>query len=466
MTAKGFPTMTAIEKIGTVLLLTLPAIVGGPLAARPRTRSLLMPVTEPAKVALFDRIADRCQGRPVWGPGGVLYIVSKRDAHDLLASSALTFSPASPEKLRMLSGLQPDGLAISTGRIREDRRRLNEQVLSYHRPVPASADRLCRVVEEEITAMLAPALHGGGLRFPAFKRAFDRIGRRAIFGDAARDDLEIWRIFYALRRDANAFGLLPGARRRDQALRAELHARISAYARQAEPDALIAPLADLPEDDERRPLGQVPHWMLAIAILAQITTWTLALIGTHPRAAVRVREEIATAAAHHGPASAAATQAMPYLRACVIDAARLWPIVPNLPRIVTEPVDRDGARLPVGTRIMIPASYLSRSRTRGARADRFDPDGWLSGESDGDWALLPFSRGPASCPGSDLGVFLSQTACAAVLRQTELTVRHPRWSPTRPLPKFIETWKAEFTVAARPAPSPAHQPARDVEETA
>ncbi len=68
------------------------------------------------------------------------------------------FAPATPEKRAALSHLQPDGVLISRGAARSERRRFNERILEPGRPVHELGDELVAKVREEALALLtAPA---------------------------------------------------------------------------------------------------------------------------------------------------------------------------------------------------------------------------------------------------------------------------------------------------------------------
>jgi cytochrome P450 len=101
--------------------------------------------------------------------------------------------------------------------------------------------------------------------------------------------------------------------------------------------------------------------------------------------------------------------------------------------------------VPAGAAVVIFAPYFHRDGERFADAESFSPALWTGGHSDGDWPLIPFSQGPAECPGRD-GVlhmtssFLGKLVAARPLRQT-----HPR--PLRadlPMPATFSPFRLTF----------------------
>jgi cytochrome P450 len=91
----------------------------------------------------------------------------------------------------------------------------------------------------------------------------------------------------------------------------------------------------------------------------------------------------------------------------------LWPTTPAILRQSLQETAWDGAVMPKDTRILIFAPYFHRDGRKLEYADIFAPDVWLSGEAqvDGARALIPFSAGPARCPGREV----VEATCAMVL---------------------------------------------------
>lgn len=91
----------------------------------------------------------------------------------------------------------------------------------------------------------------------------------------------------------------------------------------------------------------------------------LALLACDPHACATAVKEIATG----GPT--------PFLRACLLEAVRLWPREPYLTRTVTVPVEVRGVRLAPGTRLAIPVRLL-------APKQGFTPWHWVSASAPAD----------------------------------------------------------------------------------
>lgn len=128
-------------------------------------------------------------------------------------------------------------MLISTGRVRERRGALNEQVLDADRPVHRLVDSIGAVVDQEAATILDRVkADGDRLDWATFTAGFTRIVRRVILGDTAADDRRTTDLLNRLRAAANWSFLRPprpGPRR-------ELASRLDGYVDRAEPGSLAA----------------------------------------------------------------------------------------------------------------------------------------------------------------------------------------------------------------------------------
>jgi hypothetical protein len=133
--------------------------------------------------------------RDTYGAGPLLLRLPVRNQVVLLApehvdrvleGSPEPFATASSEKRSALAHFQPQGVLISHGTARADRRRFNEAALDTPCPAHRLADRLLRVVDEDAADLLAALQLGGELTWDAFTITWQRVARRATLGDAAR----------------------------------------------------------------------------------------------------------------------------------------------------------------------------------------------------------------------------------------------------------------------------------------
>lgn len=184
------------------------------------------------------------------------------------------------------------------------------------------------------------------------------------------------------------------------------------YAARAEMPSLIAAVNQTSAAPSVDPIGQVPHWLFAFDAAGIVTIRALALLATHPRQRARALEEIDETDPRH-------PSRYPFLRACVLESARLWPTAPVILRDsiapTTWPTERGVAEIPTDSAFIILTAAFHRDPQNVPFADVFTPDAWLDGRADTQ-AFMPFSGGPAVCPGQNFALFVATTALANLLR--------------------------------------------------
>lgn len=468
MTTRGIPRASLTENARFTLTYVLPNLLRGPYIGQPFWMRLTARLdTARWAASLVERLQDRYGGRAVLVhgvTGNALLVLSAEDARRVLQSPVDLYAMDTVEKHRGLSVFQPDGVIVSRGALRRQRRPFNEAVLDFGHEPHRLAERFVTVIGEEIPVMLEHAeRHSGGVLSPeAFDEGFRRIARRCIFGDAARDDTAVSNALAILRHDGNWMGYKFWVRRRDAQLAARFRARVRRYAEAAEPGSLVSLFQDAPQEPDTQPAGQVAHWMMAFDALRAAIVQTMALMASHRTECDRAVEEITLADAEHGRGTLAGLAKLEYLRSCFWEGARLWPPVPTLMRVTTAETSWYGTKLPAGTGVLIP-SMLHHRDHRLPQAHRFAPEIWQDGSAYGNWWLSPFSRGEAACAGRDLGDFLGKATVAELLRQRRFELLDPELSPDRPLPQTINPIGVRFAVRARQAPPPAPRPSQGSE---
>lgn len=361
-------------------------------------------------------------------------ILAPEDVRRVLDGSPEPFATASDEKRAALAHFQPQGVLISHGQARADRRQFNEAVLDTPRPAHRLADRLLRVVDEKAGTLLAD-IGRRELTWDDFIAAWFRLTRRVVLGDAARDDHRLTDLLATLRADANWSFLRP---RRDR-LRARFLARLRDHLARAEAGSLAEIIATTPATGDTAPYQQVPQWLFAFDAAGIATFRALALLATHPEQAALASREIA--------GDEAGRLDRPFLRACILESVRLWPTTPAVLRQSTRETIWETGVMPARTGVLIFAPFFHRDDARLPFADRFAPEVWLGGGAAEDWPLIPFSAGPAMCPGRNLVLLLASAMLAALLAGREATLCPPaRLDATRPLPATLDHFSLRFAL--------------------
>lgn len=434
----GPVTASVRDTFGVVFGVVGPVIARGVIIRRPEVVRLAERLDlDRRAVRRMQRLRDR------YGEGPLLMripvrrqavILSPDHVHRVLAGTPDPFTPATTEKQAALSHFQPEGVLVTRGPERADRRRFNEAVLDTDNPVHQLADRFVMVVREETEHLLTATAPTGVLDWDDFAPAWFRIARRVVLGDAARDDGDLTHLLAELRADANWVVLRPKRTgRRDQLL-----ARISGHLERAEPGSLAAMMAGVPSSPQTAARQQVPQWLFAFDAAGIAAFRALALLVSHPQQAQLAQAEIDAAAASGSPG-------LPFLRACVLESARLWPTTPVVLRQTTTTTAWGGGDLPSGCGVVIYAPFFHRDERRLAFANRFEPQLWLEDRSERDWPLIPFSGGPAMCPGRNLVLLLTSHLLATLLHGRELALDPAhRLRPDGPLPGLLNPYGLRF----------------------
>ncbi|MEU0532930.1 cytochrome P450 [Amycolatopsis tolypomycina] len=421
-------TASVAETLRVAVEVALPTLAGGVIKRRPKAMAVAgkLQFDRPA-VRLLRRLHDRHYGHPLKlrVPGrSVGLALSGADVQRVLAGAPTPFSPSTVEKRAALGHFQPHGVLISAAADRPARRRFTEAVLEPGRPLHELATPFARAVAEE-----AASLRDSVLDWDTFNVTWWRLVRRVVLGSGARDDTKLTDQLERLRLDANWAYAHP---KRKQ-LREQFRERLVAHLGRAEPGSLAAMIAETGEDTAP---DQVAHWLFAFDAAGMATYRTLALLASHPAAMDRAREEL-------DGADLGQPHQLSYLRACVLDAVRLWPTTPMILRETTEETSWG----PAGTTVLIFTPFFHRDPDL-PYADRFDPDLWLDGRAAENPALVPFSAGPAICPGRDLVLFCASTMLANLVRDHRYEqASGPVLSPERPLPATLDNFHLKLTPA-------------------
>jgi cytochrome P450 len=420
-----------------------PLIAQGVLVRRPTAVALAERLgADRRAVRLLQRVRDRYGARvlPLRIPGRSLALVlTADDARRVLADTPDPFATDNREKTGALAHFQPDGVLISHGPQRIERRAFNEAALETDRPLHDLAGDFTTAVRAEAVPLAADAAATGHLTWDAFLPAWWRAVRRAFLGAGARDDDHLTDLLTRLRADGNWSYLHP----RRATVRRAFTRRLADHLDRAEPGSLAAHAAALPTTPDTRPADQFAHWLFASEPAGMAAYRALALLAAHPEQAERARAEIAGA-------DSAAPHTYPFLRATVLESVRLWPTTPVILRDTTAPTTWDGTELPAGTALAVLPSFLQRDDTVLPYADRFAPGVWLDGSGDASPSLLPFSAGPARCPGRDVVLQLTTALLAALLADADVGIVPPSpLRPDRPLPNTLDHFHLRFAVVPR-----------------
>lgn len=441
---RPLPRVTGPAAVRALVELGFAAVAAGVIVRRPRVMAGLEKIQA-------DRTAVDCvrRLRAEHGRGPVELVIPGRrivvildpeDVQRVLLESPEPFSPANREKKAALGSFQPHAVLISEGPLREQRRLINVAALDTTHAMHRLAQPFYAVLEQEADLLLEEALRSGSMSADDLLIAWWRAVRRLTLGDAARDDSLTTDLLRSLRAAGNwSFLSRPHHGKREKFIE-----RLYEYVAQAQPGTLAAAVAELPATAAVDPIGQMPHWLFAFDAAGIASSRALALLSTHPAQEATTLAEIGDGVA--GP------RVLTQLRNSVMESIRLWPTTPTILRDTTADTywGADGSRvLTAGAAVMIQAPVFHRDPELGDYAHRFEPDIWSDGRADARPDLVPFSGGPASCPGQNLVLFSTSTFLARLLARARFTLTSHHLSPGQPLPLTLNNFGLTFDVTER-----------------
>src|SRR5215472_355634 len=162
---------------------------------------------------------------------------------------------------------------------------------------------------------------------------------------------------------------------------------------------------------------------------ANTLAWTLALLSAYPEARERLEEELESVLGGRHPAAADVAQ-LPWARAVVAEALRLYPPAWTIERDALADDDVAGVPVPAGSVIAISPYLVHRHPGFWADPAGFDPRRFLPG-GNGDaatrhrYAFIPFGGGKRACVGSSFAELETVLVLATIAQRfrLELTAR-------------------------------------------
>ncbi len=191
-------------------------------------------------------------------------------------------------------------------------------------------------------------------------------------------------------------------------LRATLRALVEERAEAPTDDFLAQILGDLGGtygDFEARKLAldnAATFYLAGHETTANALTWALFLLSEQPELQYELAVEASSAiAAQDG---AAATDALPKLRAMLDETLRLYPSVPRFDREAQGPDELDGVAVAKGDIVSIWPWVLHRHAALWDNPDAFDPSRFAGANDRHRFQYIPFGAGPRTCVGARFAI--------------------------------------------------------------
>ncbi|WP_432115702.1 cytochrome P450 [Streptomyces sp. S1] len=146
--------------------------------------------------------------------------------------------------------------------------------------------------------------------------------------------------------------------------------------------------------------------------------FALHLLGLHPEARKRAREEVDQVLAGRTP-GAADLDALPYVTRVLKEAMRLFPAAPVVGRRAVAATEIGGVAIPAGADVVVAPWVTHRHPDYWEDPERFDPDRFTP-EAEAArprYAWFPFGGGPRACIGQHFSMLESVIALAMILQR-------------------------------------------------
>ncbi len=164
-----------------------------------------------------------------------------------------------------------------------------------------------------------------------------------------------------------------------------------------------------------------------------LLAWTLYLLGAHPEAMQRARNEVDTVS---GGEKIEPTHLprLEYLENVMREALRLYPPIHLGSRVAAADLDYKGMTIPAGERVIYSIYLTQRHPDYWENPDVFDPDRHQDGTRDQSYTWLAFGGGPRNCIGAAYGQVEVKVILAHLLQIFNLTLLekhvHPHMGAT------------------------------------
>lgn len=427
-TVATFPSAGVIDNLRLNICHVFPYYLRGIVTRNPcLDRILMFFCIHPYTVRFFNDLRKRHQSDYIYMNmlgKTTLFILHKDGAQHVLDNSPVTYA-APKSKHKCMSHFQPNAVTISHGDEWLDRRRFNEEVLDFGRPVHRFAASFLEKIQNQLKGKSLTSWND-------FEVIFEAITLEIIFGNA--EDTEITRTLNAMMKESNRAVLLGGSKHFEG-----FYEKIRSHLKNPRDDTLAALCSHATTTPLTKPENQIPHWVFATnATLASNTAKALALIAAHPAVQSRVREEILNNDIC-GPES---IDQLHYLQGCMHEAMRLWPSVSLLMREAIKDDTLYGIHVTANTQVAIPNNFMHRDIENYPNADHFDPERWLNGEPH--YAFNHLSNGPQVCAGRELALFIAKAVLATLLKSSRYELEYPTLVAGRPMPYVFNKYRLKL----------------------
>ena len=164
-----------------------------------------------------------------------------------------------------------------------------------------------------------------------------------------------------------------------------------------------------------------------------LLAWTLYLLGSHPWALTRAKQEVRNVLGDGQPDLSHFNQ-LTFLGQVIEEALRLYPPIHLGSRLAARDLEYEGYAIRAGQRVIYSIYLTQRDPDIWPEPDRFDPERHSPGTHKPPYAWLPFGGGPRNCIGVAFGQVEARLVLARILQQVNLELAashvHPHMGAT------------------------------------
>lgn len=175
--------------------------------------------------------------------------------------------------------------------------------------------------------------------------------------------------------------------------------------------------------------------MGGVEITSTVLSAIFLCLAKNPAKQEKLRQEILTNVGRHEDFSIENMKNLPYLRACIKEALRIYPVIFGNVRISGRDLNLSGYQIPKGTNIFMASNMLLKEAKYFPKPLEFIPERWLrsiepgmeefSSKNINPFIFLPFGFGPRSCLGKRIVDMEMEITVANILRNFNMEYHYP-----------------------------------------
>ncbi|MCA9653676.1 MAG: cytochrome P450 [Myxococcales bacterium] len=198
--------------------------------------------------------------------------------------------------------------------------------------------------------------------------------------------------------------------------------------------------------DEVKSLILAGHETTSLAL-----SWTFYLLAEHPEVEARLVDEVREVLGERPPTPEDVPR-LEYTRMVLMEAMRLYPPVPGVPRGVREEDEIEGVRVAPGDTVIVFPCVTHRHPDYWERPDQFDPERFSAEQTErrDPYAYLPFLLGRRACVGEHFAMLEGVVALAMIVSRWQLRREDDRPIATRPISTLRMARPLRMRVRPRP----------------